>query len=61
MLANKSTADALRQVAKEGRVDVVQYFVERGVVNDDTDDLGKRHCTWQQRMITYQWFSISSR
>ena len=41
MLANKSASDVLRQAAKEGRVDVVQYLIERGVIKDDADDLGK--------------------
>ena len=41
MLANKSASDVLRLAAKEGRIDVVQYLIERGVIKDDADDLGK--------------------
>ena len=41
MLANKSATDCLRQAAKEGRVDVVQSLVERGVVVVDADEQGK--------------------
>ena len=41
MLANKSASDVLRLAAKEGRIDVVQYLIERGVIKDGADDYGK--------------------
>ena len=41
MLANKSASDVLRLAAKEGRIDVVQFLIERGVIKNDTDGEGK--------------------
>ena len=41
MLANKSASAVLRLAAKEGRIDVVQYLIERGVIKDDEDEVGR--------------------
>ena len=38
MLANKSASAVLRLAAQEGRIDVVQYLIERGVIKDDADE-----------------------
>ena len=48
MLANKSASDVLRLAAKEGRIDVVQFLVERGVIIDDANEQGMTALYWER-------------
>ena len=41
MLANKNSSVVLRQAAQEGRIDVVQFLIERGVIKDNADEQGE--------------------